>query len=343
MKDTLFHDIEKEMILASPLKGEICHASTILALDNGELLCAWFQGSIEGAQDVKIWGARRSGTRWEVPILLADHQGIPCWNPVLFMRRDGSVILFYKLGDEIASWQTMYKISTDQGHSWSPSKELVANDHGGRGAVRNKVLRLENGRILAPASLENGPWRSFADISDDEGRTWTKSEEVTIQLPEEQRVNEDFKSIPVSEQSFKGRGVIQPTFWESEGVVHMLMRSTEGQIYHSISENQGENWSTALPMGVPNNNSGIDVTKAPEGRLYLVCNPVGESWGKRSPICLLCSEDDGSTWKQVLVLDEGEGEFSYPAIICKDNKLYITYTWKRENIAFWKLELKYNL
>ena len=339
MKDTLFKQIVNEKILVIPLKEEICHASTVLALENGDLQCAWFQGSTEGAPDVKIWGARRSGTSWGTPTILAGHEGIPCWNPVLFMREDGSLVLYYKTGDEIASWQTMYKISKDGGNSWSPSKELVINDHGGRGPVRNKILRLENGRILAPASLEEGLWRSFADISDDDGITWNKSEEVIIQLPEEQKLNEDFKSIPVSEQSFQGRGVIQPTFWESKGLIHMLMRSTEGRIYHSVSKNQGKNWNTAMPTGVPNNNSGIDAAKASDGRVYLVCNPVGESWGKRTPICLFCSEDDGDTWNQVLILDEGEGEFSYPAIICKDNDIYITYTWKRVNIAFWKLEL----
>ena len=343
MKNTYFKNTIKEKILAAPLKEEICHASTIVVLENKNLLAAWFQGSAEGAPDVKIWGARRRGTQWEPPVLLAEQEGIPCWNPVLYTKMDGSLVLFYKVGKKIADWQTLYKTSMDEGKSWSPAKELVTDDFGGRGPVRNKILRLDNGRILAPASLENGPWRSCADISDNEGSDWKKSEEVMIRLAEVQKLNEDFKSIPVSEQSFKGRGVIQPTFWESKGMVHMLMRSTEGQIYHSISENEGENWSVAQPLGVPNNNSGIDTTKAPDGNVYLVCNPVGESWGERTPVCLLCSEDDGNTWKQILILDEGEGEFSYPAILCKENTLYITYTWKRENIAFWEVELIYDL
>lgn len=339
MKSTLF-EANKSFVFKDSLKNEICHASTLALLPNGDLFCAWFQGSTEGAPDVKIYGTIRRDGLWESPVVLAGHNGVPCWNPVLYVRQNGELVLYYKVGEEIALWQTMCKISQDNGSSWSETKELVPGDAGGRGPVRNKILKLKSGRLLAPASLENGSWRAFADISDDDGITWRKSEEVTISLPEDQKVNRNFTKIPVSEQSFKGRGVIQPTFWESGEAVHMLMRSTEGQIYHSISKNEGECWSEALPTGIPNNNSGIDTVKSFSGNVYLVCNPVGESWGKRTPICLLCSEGGGNNWEQVMLLDKGAGEFSYPAILCEGNTLYITYTWKRESIAFWEIKIR---
>lgn len=72
------------------------------------------------------------------------------------------------------------------------------------------------------------------DRSDDDGKTWNKSQEVEISQLEyksgERTVGKDDSSIPVSEQSFYGRGVIQPTLWESiPDQVHMLLRSTEGR------------------------------------------------------------------------------------------------------------------
>ena len=36
-------------------------------------------------------------------------------------------------------------------------------------------------------------------------------------------------------------------------------------------------------------------------------------------------------------VDKVEGEFSYPAIISECNDVYITYTWKRRSIWYWKL------
>ena len=44
----------------------------------------------------------------------------------------------------------------------------------------------------------------------------------------------------------------------------------------------------------------------------------------------------GNTWKRVRDLQTEQGEFSYPAIVSRGNQVFITYTWKRENIAYWE-------
>ena len=75
------------------------------------------------------------------------------WNPVLFYREDGTLLLFYKQGQQIASWRTLVMQSADDGVSWSEPAELVPGDvSGGRGPVRNKPIRLASGRVLAGAS-----------------------------------------------------------------------------------------------------------------------------------------------------------------------------------------------
>ncbi|MCD8359499.1 MAG: hypothetical protein LUC29_01320 [Acidaminococcaceae bacterium] len=38
-------------------------------------------------------------------------------------------------------------------------------------------------------------------------------------------------------------------------------------------------------------------------------------------------------------MDSGDGEFSYPAIIEASGTLYITYTYQRQNIAFWQVPI----
>ena len=50
-------------------------------------------------------------------------------------------------------------------------------------------------------------------------------------------------------------------------------------------------WCMAYRTKLPNNNSGIDLVGAENGKLYLVCNPVKKNWGSRSPLDLLVSED----------------------------------------------------
>ena len=51
-----------------------CHASTIVELDNGDLLVAFFGGLKEGFPDCNIWLTRKAkgSTEWSVPKVVAD-------------------------------------------------------------------------------------------------------------------------------------------------------------------------------------------------------------------------------------------------------------------------------
>ncbi|TCL64250.1 putative neuraminidase [Hydrogenispora ethanolica] len=330
--------VTREFVFTGKMPFECCHASHLTLLPGGDVLAAWFGGSREGADDVAIWSARRSGGQWTPPVQVAAEAGLPHWNPVLFTRPDGTVWLFYKVGRLLKEWSTRLKISQDNGLTWTEPVELVPGDRGGRGPVRNKLIVLSDGSWLAPASTEDGIWKAFADRSIDQGETWRKSNEIRIASLHEGADMEIRSDIPVSEQSFRGRGVIQPTLWESEpGRVHMLLRSTEGRIYRSDSADFGRTWSEAYPTGLPNNNSGIDLVKLQDGVLALIFNPVGLNWGPRTPLVLATSSDNGRTWGNDLVLEAGEGEYSYPAIIAAADRVYLTYTWKRERIVFGEL------
>lgn len=336
----IFKKVFKEFVFEKRLYGS-CHASTAAVLDNGDVIVAWFAGSKEGEDDVRIYCARRVNGVFEEPFKIADSGNLPHWNPVLLTEKGGRVHLFYKVGRKISEWYTMIMSSDDGGRTWSEPRELVKGDRGGRGPVRNKVIILSNGDWIAPASTENGIWQSFADISKDGGKTWTKSNYIKIKDIDYSSLKAAKSDIPVSEQSFTGRGVIQPTMWESKpGHVHMLMRSSEGRIFRSDSKDFGATWSDPYPTGLPNNNSGIDVAKLSDGTLVLAYNPVGENWGPRTPICLVSSRDNGATWQDAFVMDEGPGEFSYPCVNADGTNIYVTYTWKRETIAFWKLALE---
>ena len=326
----------KKLFVCEKLPTANCHASTVLPLDNGNVIVAWFGGTKEGKDDVDIWYSVKTEKGFIKPIRLSKANKSPHWNPVLFERKNGDIVLFFKVGKSIPYWRTFYSVSKDGGFTFSEPKELVKNDRsGGRGPVKNKCLRLKNGRILAPASTEHHGWICFTDISDDDGVTFRKSKRVPTEYetPIFNSQNDFCKNkIPM----------IQPTLWESDdGSVHMLTRTAVGKIYKSDSTDCGETWCEAYPTDLPNNNSGIDLIKIPNGNIYLVSNPVSENWGERSPLTLSISKDDGKSFKTILTL-EGEkkdSEFSYPAITYKNNKLYLTYTWERKNIAYWEIEL----
>lgn len=315
---------EKEYIFGDRRPFASCHASTLAVLPDGSVLAAWFGGTKEGMGDVAIWSSKRSNGKWSEPQKIADREGMPHWNPVLFRTKEGKLRLYYKVGHTIPHWHTLTCTSTDDGASWSEPVPLVQNDTGGRGPVRNKPIYLRNGMLLAPASLETlQQWDSFADISCDDGGSWTSS-----------------RFVPIDHESFPGKGIIQPTMWESDEGVHMLLRSTAGAIYRSDSTDQGKTWSAAYATPLPNNNSGIDLARMHSGTLALVYNPVGEDRGARTPLVVRLSYDNGNTWVDEFVLEHEPGEFSYPAIVTQGDHLYITYTWNRVRIVYWRLTLE---
>ena len=198
--------------IAPPVEGHV-HASTLLPLPDGGYLAAWFEGSKEGAADVAIKGSRRRNGQWgPVRVLAKVNPDSPHWNPVLWKADDGRVVLFFKVGRNCSDWRTYVRESRDEGETWTPPRELVPGEvRGGRGPVRNKCLRLANGRWLAPASREIGRWRAFVDISDDDGRTWRASPE-----------------FPVPADAPAKFGVIQPTLWTDASGVHALLRANDG-------------------------------------------------------------------------------------------------------------------
>lgn len=306
-----------------------CHASTLCMFPDGNFAAAWFGGDYEKASNVAIWFSRRVGGEWSYPVKIADKENVPCWNPVLMALED-RLVLFYKVGNEIPDWQTFVKESFDFGETWSEERELVPGDFGGRGPVKNKCIFLKDGTILAPASTEKGRFACFVDISKDGGKTWERSE-----------------NVPADWEDFYGTGMIQPSLWQDkDGLVHMLIRSSEGAIFRSDSEDGGRTWSLAKRTLLPNNNCGIDLDCMEDGRLVLVYNPVSGNWAPRSPIAFAISEDNGDTWSEPQILEhtpcernEQAAEYSYPSVITKANDIYFTYTWKRRTIAFWQIRL----
>ena len=293
-----------------------CHASTLVLLEGDDKLCAWFGGEKEGENDVRIWYSRQENGKWSYPESIPAVADLPHWNPVLFETEKGEITLFYKVGASVPQWKTCFCVTRDGGKTWSEPRELVDGDGSdGRGPVKNKPIRHSSGVLLAPASTERGAWRAFIDLFD--GEKWEQSK---IPVAEGERLN-----------------MIQPTLWEDEkGTVHALMRTQNGYIYRSDSEDGGVTWSQAYATSIPNNNSGIDCARLEDGKIALVCNPVTRG---RTPLSLLLSRDGGETFEKEFDLETISGEFSYPAIVTRDNRLYVTYTYDRKSIAYAEIEL----
>lgn len=311
----------EELVFENQLTRD-CHASSLMELENGDLLCTWFGGTRESHPDVQIWVARKPiGGVWSEPVAVAkaeEELGGSVFNPVI-VQCGGDTLQLYYLSPDINDGRMI--TSCDGGHTWSKS---VALDKEFTGPLVNKPLYLADGTILAGGSMEGGPgWRIHVERSEDQGKTWTRT--PILNDPKE----------------FK---LIQPTFLKhSEEKIQLLARSggktSDTKIAQCWSEDGGKTWSEVTSTTLPNNNSAIDAVTLTDGRHLLIYNHStreDETCGRKGRgILTLAITEDGVNWEAAAVLEYRTGavQYSYPAIIqTKDGLVHITYSWHRKRI-----------
>lgn len=307
-----FRILSAGFIVPSPTFAS-SHASTIVETPSG-LAAAWFGGSREGAVDVGIWLARHDGKTWLPPIEIAT--GImpgeaarhPCWNPVLFRRQSGELLLFYKVGPSPSAWWGMLKTSADDGRTWSQARRLPA---GILGPIKNKPLELTDGTLLCGSSAEDGGWCVRMEWTKDPAGAWSRGP--------------DLNTPPAV-------SAIQPALLRhGDGILQALCRSKQGVLMETWGRAADmEAWTRLAPTELPNPDSGIDAVTLSDGRHVLVYNPVRSG---RAVLDVAFSLD-GKEWRRGARLEDEPGmEYSYPAVIqTRDGRLHVTYTWRRTRI-----------
>ncbi|GAP67889.1 protein containing BNR repeat-like domain [Bacteroidales bacterium 6E] len=296
-----------------------CHASTVVE-SGGRILAAWFGGTYERHPDVGIWVAERKPDGWSAPVEVANGvvtsgDRYPTWNPVLFNYRDQKLFLFYKVGPSPSTWWGMYRVSADHGETWGEAKRIPDPFVG---PIKNKPVLVSRTALLCPSSTESDGWKAHFEIFNPVKETWDHYFTPELQT--------EYNSIqPVLLKYPGGR-------WQA------LMRTQEGVMSESWSKDKGKTWSRISLGPLPNNNSGFDGVTLNDGTHLMVYNPTtrkdGDWGGPRYPLVVGVSAD-GKEWTEVLTLEEGPGEFSYPAVIqSADGKIHITYTHNRLQVAY---------
>ncbi len=301
------------------------HAGTIAETPEG-LIAAWFGGTKEGNKDVCIWTSHLVNDKWTAPVKVAD--GIindstryACYNPVLYYANNGELLLFYKIGPNVAGWTGWMMRSKDNGRTWSAREALPT---GYLGPIKNKPVLVGN-TLICPSSTEKNGWKVHFEYTNDFGKTWSKSDPIN-----------DGKIV----------SAIQPSILKyKDGRLQVLCRSMNRTVNESWSSDGGKTWTAMKASALPNNNSGTDAVTLKDGRQLLVYNHVKphdslpRGKGARTPLNVAISKD-GKKWYAALILEDSPiSQYSYPSVTqSKDGMMHIVYTWRREKIKYVKVD-----
>ena len=246
----------------------------------------------------------------------------------LLRLKNGSIALFYGIKNSQQDCMPMMRISDDEAKTWSDPIPCITDKKGYFVLNNNRVIQLNNGRLLMPVALHNvpnGKWsnigRLFTYYSDDNGKTWKSSEEVAN--PDQVITQEP--------------GVVE----QKDGTIFMFIRANKGEQYASYSKDNGETWSAAQPIRIASPLSPASIARIPStGDLLMVWNNNGTNQ-KRTPLNVAVSKDEGKSWEHIKILeDDSDGVFCYTAIHFIGKDVLLAYAnWKTMGTTIVKVSL----
>jgi predicted neuraminidase len=354
-----FETIAEEPYLDSrlifPLSAEHNHAPGIAELANGDLLVSWYRGSGERkADDVAVWGARRSPTAqsWSKPFLMADTPGFPDCNTCMMVNADGELFLFWPLilANSWESCLTQYRVSRQpigEGcPTWDRHGQILLKpvDYSDRAhSVLNEVLA-DLPRPLTPAeSQEINTIRNRLGDKLYQRLGWQPRCKPTI-LPSGRillplysdtysfsimAISDDGGTTWRASEPLLGFGNIQPSVLRrADGTLVAYMRENgiSGTIPVCESHDDGETWGSVTRSELPNPGSGLDAVALKNGHWILVHNDTSDG---RNRLAVSLSTDEGLTWPWKRHLENSpSGSFHYPCIIQgRSGTLHCVYSY----------------
>jgi predicted neuraminidase len=313
------------------------HASNLLALPNGDLLCFWFAGTWEGRSGVSIVMSRlnHGSHRWSQPVELSHRSGWSNQNPVPFRAPDGRLWLFHtsqKAGKGEGTAVMFYLTSDDEGRTWTTPKPLFQEP----GSFDRQHLVVFHRAWLFPTYQSGSPLTagtetnySLVKISKDGAKSWTSCK------------------VP------RSRELIQMDIVKvSPDHLAAFFRSRYADWIYRSDSSDGCHWSAPVPTPLPNNNSSIQAARLKDGHWVMAFNNAHATSERGKPggaprkiLSVALSIDGGKTWPWVRDVQAGntppaflpgeDSEYSYPSIVqTPDGMIQLTFSFRRETIKY---------
>ena len=292
--------------------------------------------------DASDWGASRisakyssdGGLTWGSRFTLLENQArMNVMDPTLLRLQSGELAFFHSRKNSHSDLQYFVRRSFDEGKTWT--KSVNVTQRAGYHTVNNdRAIQLRGGRILVPIAYtpdigKQNHLKTYVAYSDDGGQSW-KENGQELDLP--------------------GRGVLEPGVVElKDGSVLMVIRTTLGKIYRSLSKDQGLTWSAPEPTALVAPDSPATVKRIPTtGDLLIIWNNTTDPSSlhlphlfNRKPLTAAISRDEGRTWANFRNLEgDATNHYAYTSVLFLDSRALMTYWVGSPNGKLYSLKEK---
>ncbi|MCX6619835.1 MAG: exo-alpha-sialidase [Acidobacteria bacterium] len=103
------------------------------------------------------------------------------------------------------------------------------------------------------------------------------------------------------------------------------------RLFASTSMDDGITWSRPVATNIPDAKSKSAALVLADGRIVLVSNACVAR--KRNVLAVLVSDDGAKFDRGAILCDEGDGRYAYPSVIEHGDKLWVTYSINKHDIA----------
>ena len=338
----------------------------VVSLPDGDIL-AFSEGRVDnggdfGNIDIVMKRSSDHGKTWSAVQVVADNENLKAGNPAPVIDLSdpnfpsGIIFLFYntsnKSDEEIRKGngltQVFYKISFDNGYTWSPEVNITLQVHKPKQPAIDPGLNFREdwrvyantpghamqfehgkfkGRIFVPAHHSAGqPKEDFEDYfahgyyTDDRGKTFHLSENV----------------------KFPGSGEAMATELPDDRLMMNIcnLRGTVHQRVVAFSKNGGVTWeASSFDKNLPDpmcQGSILTIDARKDKSLIAFCNPADTK--RRDNLMLRISEDEGKSWKKSYVIYNTNSETSvdpagYSDIVTIHKKNAIGILYEKDNYS----------
>ncbi len=301
----------------------------IIPLSNGRLglIYSRFRGgaSDHAEADLAMRISPDSGRTWSTDrVIVAQQGGRNVMSASLLRLQSGAIALFYLRKTSLEDCRPLLRLSHDEAETWSEPVECITDEIGYYVMNNDRAVQLAGGRIVLPVALHRRQGDAEPDwagevmcyLSDDQGRSWRRGKDVRKGFdPNGDRV------------TIQEPGVVEL----ADGRLMMFCRTDAGSQYVAWSRDQGDTWSPLQPSGLVSPLSPATIERLPAtGDLLCVYNDhsgVHEfPAGRRTPLCLAISRDDGATWsRSELLEDDPDGWYCYTSMTFAAGRVVLSY------------------